>query len=360
MKIGILTHYTVVNQGAVLQMYALKNYLEELGHDVYILTYTKDFDFDLGEAGKYNLSLKYFPFYFREYVLKKGIGLSWFNVKKQLLYRKYLKNNFKFANYALASMDAVFVGSDEVFSLACGCNKMMYGHCVNTDKLIAYAPSFGQTDIRRIDQFHSREIICSGLKKFHRLSARDVNTAEVVCSLIGVKPPIVCDPVLLYDFSKVQTNIKKIKHPYLLVYAYDRSMREDDEVRAIKNYAKEKNLRLASIGTYHKWCDLNIVCNPIEWIEYFRNAAEVITDTFHGAVVSIITRKQATFYVRGHNQNKMTSLLRIFGLEKRIMQEFTESEIQRIQNIPTDFNMVKQEHDKLREQAEQYIGEALR
>ncbi len=32
MKIGILTHYDVNNQGAQLQMYALKRELEKLGH----------------------------------------------------------------------------------------------------------------------------------------------------------------------------------------------------------------------------------------------------------------------------------------------------------------------------------------
>ena len=39
MKIGILTHYNVNNQGAQLQLYALSSYLKELGHDVYVLTY---------------------------------------------------------------------------------------------------------------------------------------------------------------------------------------------------------------------------------------------------------------------------------------------------------------------------------
>ena len=63
MKIGILTHYNVINQGAILQMYALQSWLEAQGNEVYFLRYTKDYDFAPNEAGKYNISIKYFPFY---------------------------------------------------------------------------------------------------------------------------------------------------------------------------------------------------------------------------------------------------------------------------------------------------------
>ena len=37
MKIGILTFHWAQNYGAVLQCYALKSKLEELGHQVYII-----------------------------------------------------------------------------------------------------------------------------------------------------------------------------------------------------------------------------------------------------------------------------------------------------------------------------------
>lgn len=156
MKIGILTHYTVVNQGAVLQMYALSRWLQEHNHDVKILTYNKNFDFDSVEKARYSLSIKNYPFYFKEYVLKKGIGLSWFNVKKQMLYKKFNKEMFRYENYAQGHTDITVVGSDEVFSLAVGCNMMMYGHGVNTNKLVAYAPSFGQTDMNRIEKYRRK------------------------------------------------------------------------------------------------------------------------------------------------------------------------------------------------------------
>lgn len=45
MKIGILTFHWATNYGAVLQCYALQEYLREQGHDVEIINY-KPWHFD--------------------------------------------------------------------------------------------------------------------------------------------------------------------------------------------------------------------------------------------------------------------------------------------------------------------------
>lgn len=360
MKIGILTHYTVVNQGAVLQMYALSRWLQEHDHDVKILTYNKNFDFDSVEKARYSLSVKNYPFYFREYVLKKGIGLSWFNVKKQMLYKKFNKEMFCYENYAQDHTDVTVVGSDEVFSLAVGCNMMMYGHGVNTNKLVAYAPSFGQTDMSRIEKCHCKELIRSGLLKFENVSVRDENSANLVESLIGMRPEIVCDPVLLYDFTNTHKRIKKIKKPYLLLYSYDRWMTDKNEIEAIRTYAQIKKLKIASVGTYHKWCDYNIVCDPLEWLEYFRGAEEVITDTFHGAVLSIITNRKTAYFVRNLNSNKLNNLLAYFGLEERIMKDISKDEIEKIQRKDIDRDLLNAKLKEYRKSSEKFLLDSLR
>lgn len=356
MKVGILTHYTVVNQGAVLQMYALDRWLKEHNHDVRILTYSKNFDFDSTEKKRYSLSIKNYPFYFKEYVLKKGIGLAWFNVKKQLLYKRFNQNHFIYENYATWHSDATVVGSDEVFSLAVGCNMMMYGHAVNTDTLIAYAPSFGQTNLDRIEQYNCKELIRSGLMKFSALSVRDENSANIVEVLTGKRPELVCDPVLLYDFLNTHVSIKKLRKPYLLLYSYDRWMIDEKEIQAIKEYAKKKQLIIASIGTYHKWCDVNIVCDPLEWIEYYRGADEVITDTFHGAVLSIITNRKTAYFIRSLNSNKLLNLLTIFGLQNRILDEIDVNKIENIQNENVDFNKINDKLKEYRASSEEFLN----
>lgn len=363
MNVGIITHHTVINQGAVMQMYGLKKWLEQKEHTVFILNYTKDFDFEPGERKRYNISIRSAPFFIKEYLIKKGIGLTWFNVKKQILYKKFINQNFVFKSYAIDKMDAVIVGSDEVFSLAVGCNMMMYGHGVNTDHLISYAPSFGQTDLSRIEQFHCKELIESGLKKFDSLSVRDKNSAEIVKILTGIDPAIVCDPVMLYDFSNEHADIRRFHlsgKKYLLVYSMDRWMTELDEVKAIKAYAKKKGYITVSAGTFHKWCDKNILCNPIEWLEVFRGAQEVITDTFHGSVLSIITNRPSFYYIRNLNSNKLMSLYKWFGLENRILDKIECSKIEKIdKTTKIDFDSVNESLKKMRAFSEEYLNSAL-
>ena len=43
-------------------MLAMKNYLEDLGHSVVILTYQKNFDFDKSEASKNSMSFANLPY----------------------------------------------------------------------------------------------------------------------------------------------------------------------------------------------------------------------------------------------------------------------------------------------------------
>ena len=45
MKIGILTHYDVNNQGAQLQLFAMYHLLQAMGHEPVVLTYKKNYDF---------------------------------------------------------------------------------------------------------------------------------------------------------------------------------------------------------------------------------------------------------------------------------------------------------------------------
>ncbi|MPM13907.1 hypothetical protein SDC9_60267 [bioreactor metagenome] len=359
MKVGILTHYDVNNQGAQLQMYALYNKLIELGHIPIILTYTKNFDFNSGERLKNQVSLKSIPYYLKNYMLKKGIGLTIFNVKKYSLNKKFRDNYFSYEGYANSNIDCAIIGSDEVFSIPVGVNIMMYGHGLLTDKVFSYAPSFGQTDTELIKKHNCTELIRSGLLKFKAISARDIHTYKTIKHLTGIDAETVCDPVLLYDFTNTRLNVKIPRQRYLLIYSYDRWMIEHSEINAIKAYARSKNLTTVSAGTYHKWCDVNIPCNCLEWIEYFRGAEAVITDTFHGSILSIITSRPMAVYIRGLNTNKLLDLLERTGLSHRRINEITFDEIDRVFDTNIDFNMVNDSINEMRRKGTEFIRKAL-
>lgn len=362
MKIGILTHYDVNNQGAQLQLYAMYKKLEEMGHEPVVLTYVKNYDFDREKKLRYQASIKSIPYYIKNYLLKSGIGATYRNYKKLKLNKKFRKENFKFENYATADIDIALIGSDEVFSIPMGVNMMMFGHCISTNKVIAYAPSFGQTDIKLLEKHNAKILVKEGLKSFVDLSARDKNTANIIEKLTEKKTTMVCDPVLLYKFNKEKINKKKIlSKKYMVIYAYDFNINTPDEIKAIKQYAKEHNLITVSPGTYHKWCDKNISCNALEWVEIFKNAECVVTDTFHGTITSTITNRPMAVLIRDNlNSNKMNDLLEKLGLVSRKLVTISKEQLDKVFSEKIDFSDINKNIEKIRKESEEYLISAIK
>jgi len=360
LKIGLLTHYAVNNQGAMLQMYALYKFIEQIGYQPFVLTYCKNFDFaDEETRKKYNVGFSSYPYFFKEYLMRQGAGITCFNVQKTRILSGFKKRNFCFEPYALFQTDAAIVGSDEVFSIPVGVNPMMYGHGVRSDRLVAYAPSFGQTTMENIDAFHCRELISSGLDKFGALSARDYHTQRMIETLCGRKAQIVCDPALLYDFSSgPKHDIPGMHSPYLLIYSYDRNMNEENEVAGIRDYAHLHGLKTVSAGTYHKWCDQNIACDPLDWLEYFRHAQCCVVDTFHGLIAAAICGCPMAVKIRGNNENKLSHLIGQLGLESRAVQDIG-ADLERILTDKMDFAPVNDKIKNLRAESGRFLCESL-
>lgn len=359
MKIGILTHYNVNNQGAQLQMQAMKYYLEDMGHRVCILTYEKNFDFNKKEAKKNSMSFLNFPYYLKEYLWGKGVGLTIFNFRKVLTHKKSWRE-LNFMPYDKNDCDAVIIGSDEVFSIDMGCNKMMYGYGLGEIPAVAYAPAFGMTTEELLKKHNCYDLVKNGLKNMYALSARDAHTKEMIFDMTGRRVPIVSDPVFLYSGSKFIVPIKKINKKYILLYSYDRNMVDQDEIRNIKYYAKKHGLITVSLGTYHKWCDKNIVCNAKEWYSYFKYAECVITDTFHGSVVAIKNHCNVAIFIRKSiNAFKLESLLRETGLESRRLKSISTGNLEHVLSKPIEYEKVDANIENVLTVSKQYLSESL-
>ncbi len=362
MRVGILTHYDVNNQGAQLQLYATYHWLQDQGHEPIVLTYRKNYDFVPELEQRNQIRVSSVPYILKHFLLEKGVGLTWHNVRKYLTNKHFRKQHFRFGSYCLADIDAAIVGADEVFSLELGVNMMMYGHGVNTDRMIAYAPSFGQTDLARIDQFHCRHLIASGLKPFAALSARDERTRQIMEYLTGRSVGIVCDPVLLYEFPLSEYRMPKgtPREAYMVVYSYDARFVSASEKEAIMAFAGSHGLKTVSVGTYHGWCDVNIACNALEWLKCFEGAQCVVTDTFHGTIAAAITnRPAALFYSPTVNSSKMLDLIHRLGLDDRLMKEISQLELERIFSQKQDMGRLNENIRRFRKESCEYLTQSL-
>lgn len=337
-KVGILSMQRINNYGSFLQAYGLKTMIESLGYETEFVDYHIEKSLIEEKTSKNRFSRN----------LKKGIETFTApgSLKNKLKYIKY-KQNFKnkyikllgiSSNYNYnPELDSLVIGSDEVFNCIqsndnVGYSLELFGKDNNARNLISYAASFGNTTLDKLKQYNKTDEIANYLKKFNSISVRDKNSYEIVKELTSISANINLDPVLMFDY-KNKLNFKKnenLTEKYMIVYAYNGRITKNESTK-IKQFAKEKNLKIYSIGGIQDCTDKFIDCEPFEIFNYFCNAEYIITDTFHGSIFSIVTNTDFSTLIRKSvknsygNEEKLSDLLCRLGLKNRISYDINET-----------------------------------
>lgn len=274
MNISILT-VQGFNIGSYLQAYALKSFLEEHGHTVSMIP-----TFHLAVTAGFSSPCITFD---TQKILKL-VSLWWYERKQK----------------HPEPPDALVIGSDIVLQ------KKFIQHFARMNnysfkKKILYAPCCGET---QYSEYSQNEILW--LRTMTAVSARDWNTATIVNKICNTYVPFVVDPCFLIDWSDVFSTppqVPKDDTPYIIVYSY----RGDKHTRSAAFRLKEETgCKLVSVGNCLNWCDTSVrVRHPLDIFAYIQNAESVITDTFHGTVLSMICNAP----VEVHPQNHKTRFL---------------------------------------------------
>lgn len=229
-----------------------------------------------------------------------------------------------------SKFDLAVIGSDEVFnccqSSTWGYTLQLYGEIPEAKEVISYAASFGHTTLEQLNNLGIDYEIGKTLLTMSDISVRDTNSHMIVKSLTDFEPQVNVDPVLAYGYKKeIESYSIVSKDRFIVLYSYHTRISDQNEINRIVKFAKEKNLKVYSIFCRYDWCDKAILPDsPFEVLAWIKNAAYVITDTFHGTVFSIITRSQFATIIRDSNRNKLLSLLEHFGLADRIIDTCKE------------------------------------
>jgi len=360
MRFGIITHYDVHNHGALLQLNALIKVLAEHGVEAHALRFEKNYDFmGVGCRNKYDISLRSLKTYLK-YLYDNGLRRTLYNIRKKRALDRFRVQEHLLGDYYTdthGNLDAVVVGSDEVFALHTGPTPVFFGHACPSEHVFSYAGSFGPTNYEDIVDKHCLPLVASGLNAMTGISVRDRNSQEIVSRLIGRTPEIVCDPVLLYGYANEIKSFAPINlPPYMIVYAYDNNMNDKQEIAEIKDYAARKRLRIVSPGFYHSWCDCNINVDPVNLLNYFANAQCVVTDTFHGSVMSILTNRNLAVRTRG-NSNKLVNLLEEYELTNRIITK--DRNLETILACAIEYEKVNSELARRRMMSMEFINDMI-
>ena len=367
-KVGIMSMQRIANYGSFLQAYALKQLIEELGHKVEFVDYHVGAPVITENADSKN-----------KVVRKIEKGLETFRYRAPLAHKlSFIRYKQSFAQKYMPllgitdemnynpTVDCLVIGSDEVFNCIqknsnVGYSPELFGKNNHAKKLITYAASFGNTTL---EKYQKAGEVGSLLKEFDAISVRDANSGSIVEQLTGEKTVYNLDPVLTYDYMNCCDRIPQIEatEKYLILYAYAGRI-SNEEADWIAEYAKKKNLKVYAIGGIQKCADRFVDCSPFEVLGYFRNSEEVITDTFHGSIFSVITHRPFTTLIRKSvgnsygNEEKLSDLLNRLGLTERMTTKIEDTE--NINEKAIDYAKVDEQLKAHREVAKEYLRKNL-
>ena len=357
-KIAILSMQRVVNFGSVLQAHSLRSILQEItGAEVSFL----DIEENPALASKRSVrsSVDYAsPAAYLPGIIQRGkrwiiARLSWVN--KQLI-RRFMIRELALSSKSNQSIyDCVVIGSDEVLNHRKGVNLQLHGDVRQTQHVISYATSCGCArvqDIAAEDQEKVRQCMC----RFSALSVRDDATEYYASHLYDGPVLRHLDPVLVGNLYQ-RCHRKVWLKNYVLIYAYGQRIRTEEEIHAIQKFARERKLKTVAMGGSQFWCDMYIPATPFRLLDYFYYADYVITDTFHGAIFSVINQRKFVVISRDTNRPKLTSLLEDLSLSRRMIQNMKDLDCALMEEI--DYQAVNNRLSVERKRTYAYLREQL-
>jgi len=231
-------------------------------------------------------------------------------------------------------------------------------------KKITYAASFGVSNIPKYQ--------IKGTKKFlgriDNISVREQQGAQIVYDMINKKVPVVVDPTLLLDsdmWGGISANIQD--KDYIFCYFLGDNKMAREMAIAMKKKTGKKIFSIPCMDEINledlKFGDKQLYdVGPSEFLSYIKNAAYVITDSFHGTVFSVLFNKQFVVYNRYNNKNKNstnsridTLLLKIELENRRVLNNCSTEESVNILLGAIDYSKVNFKVSELKSESIEYL-----
>lgn len=372
LKIKTITCHDVYNFGASLQAYALMRHLEMKGHEVAIIDYKPDYlTFNLWAiGGKWNRNILMRWVYFI-YVVPKRLMMKSRRNKFDHFTRKRLNitpdrfPDLQSLQTNPPEADVFFAGSDQIWNplLPNGSDGAFYLSFVKNGVKASYAASLSVQEIPEANQAFMRDSINaldyiavrepSGLKLVHQLG---INRGEVVV-----------DPVYLLP-GEVWNKLATLGKDYgKYIFIYDQENNKPIKEAALKLKQKYGYNIVAIEALYPMgYADFRIKnAGPEDFLGLIKNAAVVLTNSFHCMSFCLIFRNQFFVFRRTHLKvnSRMEDLLKYLELPERIVEisdlEITDIDFDRVssllqQRIESSYSYI----DKVLAHAQQHTAKA--
>ncbi len=363
LKVGVLTLPLHSNVGGNLQAYALMEALRQIGHEPILINrrYTPpDFQEDAVPEDEQDKRLLGRPI---EMGRSGPTGFSIAPVSKSFYSTKQLARDI--GGFGL---DALVVGSDQVW-------RPRYAKSILPDYFLGFLPDDSHR-IRRVSYAASfgtprwefspeqTRIASDLIGQFDAVSVREDSAVALCRRHLGVEARHVLDPTLLltpdHYARLLPSGRSQPDGNRLLAYILDAT---DDKARIVDVLSKRLSAEafttsghaFGTTGPTSKSGDTMAE----RWLASFQSAAFVLTDSFHGAVFSILFNKPFIAYGNpARGMARFTSLMTMFGLEERLVVTSSEIDIDRMLR-PIDWEPVNGRLKALRAESFAFLEAAL-
>lgn len=318
MKIAIVTLPLLNNYGGILQNYALQIVLKKMGFCVETL------DFESKTIPWWRYVCSWIKSFFLLFIPGKKCSFARIlkKEKRSLFFEDFVSKNIEKTeclnpsnarSLCKGKYDAYIVGSDQIWRPKYSPSiKVSFLNFVKKEhvKRIAYAASFG---VNSWEYTPSQTRVGSRLiKKFDAISVREESGVKLCKDYLNVNASLVLDPTLLLqkeDYLNLCKNILPSTNRYLMAYV----LNVDDSIRStFEQIAAEEKLDLKIF-----FADARASLPIPEWLAMFRDAAYVVTDSFHGTIFSIIFEKKfKCIHNESRGSARFESLLKLYEIGK--------------------------------------------
>lgn len=271
------------------------------------------------------------------------------------------------ANSIWGEYDILISGSDQIWnkhSCELERNEWKYMNPYLLDgfkgKKISYASSIANMTEEDL------QVIKEKISSFNCLSVREKQSAATLAELSHKEVFHVCDPTFLLSREEWISllGLKKPSGKYIVYYSLGGLKKYKKAVNVLLPLAKKMKCKLKVINpfSYFPYMDANLeVCadyGPKEFMESIYGAELVVTDSYHGTILSLNFKKNVySICGKQGSEFRKTDVLGLLGLEDRIISDV--SDLAEIDLKNTNYSNADSQIDKLRKCGKEYLATTI-
>lgn len=385
MKIATINFHFAHNFGAVLQSLALQKALENMGNSVDVIDYRPDYmvqqykPFPNPIAGARRAARDYRDSkwgyrVYRELRRAAQYALNYryaaTRMKRQYMFDAFVKEHLNLSQRTYHTIQELRKDSPKADIYITGSDQVWNPYVTNADLEEAYFLDFGDEAIKRasyavspcqldVRQYETR--LKTYLGSFSHISLRESERQMELSRCLNREIEVCIDPTLLLtasDYRQYESEIDIAPGRYIVAYAFIDKKRANEVGNALAKLKKLTGLPVIDISLDTVGMPEGVrrikALSPAGFLAYIKNAAMVVTNSFHGTAFSIVYHRRFLTIPKGGTSSRMDELLSRLGLSGCLLRD--DIDIEKVARRDPDYTQA----DRLLQAERQHSMEFLR